>query len=35
MEGAKAAEVLPGLLQTHILPHHADNIRLLFYLLRE
>src|SRR5713101_3519386 len=35
MERAQAAEILPGLLQLNIFAHHANNVRLLLYAIRE
>ena len=35
MERAQAYEILPGLFEAYVLANHADNVRLLFYPLRE
>jgi hypothetical protein len=35
MKWAQPAEILAGLFQAHVFAHHADNVRLLFYAIRE
>src|SRR6266571_2485974 len=35
MERTQPAEILPGLLELDVFPHHADNVRLLLHLLRK
>ena len=35
MKRAQAGEILPGLFQAHVFADHADDVRLLLYVLRE
>ncbi len=35
MKGTESDEILPGLFQSNVFTHHADDVRLLFYSIRQ